>query len=105
MDLTKDESVGTLRVSLTVEDRRVVIAVEDTGIGIEDGETKQLFEPFYTTKNTGTGLGLAICSQIVNDHGGEISVVNNQWGGASFFVTLPVDEEDSNNGANSGRRR
>ncbi len=103
MDLTKDEPVGTLRASLTVENGRVVIAVEDTGVGIVEGETKQLFEPFYTTKNNGTGLGLAICSQIVNDHGGEISVANNQWGGASFFVTLPVDEEDSTNGANTGR--
>jgi two-component system C4-dicarboxylate transport sensor histidine kinase DctB len=71
----------------------VVIAVHDTGHGIE--EPDKLFEPFYTTKRPGegVGLGLAISSGIVSDLGGRLTARNGELGGAVFEVRLPALEE------------
>lgn len=68
----------------------VVIAVRDTGHGIEKPE--QLFEPFYTTKKPGegVGLGLAISSGIVTDLGGRLTARNGETGGAVFEIRLPA---------------
>ena len=71
----------------------VVIAVRDSGHGIE--EPDKLFEPFYTTKKPGegTGLGLAISSGIVSDLGGRLVARNGEIGGAVFEIRLPAVEE------------
>ncbi len=68
------------------------IMVADTGNGIEDELMSRIFDPFFTTKEPGkgTGLGLSISYGIIQDHGGKIWAENNEWGGASFFVELPV---------------
>ena len=68
------------------------MAVSDNGPGISDEQMKRIFEPFVTTKETGSGLGLSICQRIVKAHGGEITVVNQKSGGASFVVWLPDSE-------------
>jgi signal transduction histidine kinase len=67
----------------------VVIAVEDSGIGIEGGGSKHIFEPFFTTKSTGTGVGLTICRVILEAHGGSLEASPNKPYGAVFKVTLP----------------
>ncbi|CTQ31857.1 C4-dicarboxylate transport sensor protein DctB [Jannaschia rubra] len=68
----------------------VVLAVRDTGHGLDQPE--KLFEPFYTTKKPGEGigLGLAISSGIVNDLGGRLTARNSARGGAVFEVRLPA---------------
>ena len=70
----------------------VMVAVEDTGIGIPRADQTRIFEPFYTTKppGRGTGLGLSICYGIVADHGGRIEVDSAPGHGATFRVCLPV---------------
>ncbi|WP_299817261.1 ATP-binding protein [uncultured Jannaschia sp.] len=75
---------------LLSEGEEVVLAVRDTGHGLQDPE--KLFEPFYTTKKPGegVGLGLAISSGIVNDMGGRLTARNAMKGGAVFEVRLPV---------------
>jgi PAS domain S-box-containing protein len=72
------------------EDRspRVVIEVEDTGVGIAPEVRKRIFEPFFTTKSLGSGLGLATCYSIVRKHGGTIDVVSEPGKGATFIVSL-----------------
>ena len=52
----------------------------------------KIFDPFFTTKgpDQGTGLGLFIAYGIIKDHGARIWAENNEWGGASFFIRLPV---------------
>jgi signal transduction histidine kinase len=81
---------GTLRLSLTQkESKDVIIRVSDTGMGIPSGTESKIFDPFFTTKERGTGLGLSIAHAVIKNHGGTISVVNNDGGGTTFVLTLP----------------
>lgn len=71
----------------------VAIAVQDSGIGIDEKNADRLFDPLYTTKAEGLGMGLAIARTIVEAHGGRLGVASNPEGGATFRFTLPVDPE------------
>ncbi|CUH28350.1 C4-dicarboxylate transport sensor protein DctB [Jannaschia seosinensis] len=88
LDAMGDVDDPELDILLTAGEE-VVLAVRDTGHGIDAPE--QLFEPFYTTKKPGegVGLGLAISSGIVNDLGGRLTARNAHQGGAVFEVRLP----------------
>ncbi|HEY0378778.1 MAG TPA: ATP-binding protein [Pyrinomonadaceae bacterium] len=66
--------------------------ITDRGVGIDDRTRAHLFEPFFTTKKRGTGLGLAIVKQIVEQHGGSISVESAPGEGTSFTVDLPLKQ-------------
>jgi signal transduction histidine kinase len=68
----------------------VEILVKDNGTGIKQTDRKQLFVPFYTTKDRGLGLGLTICSAIVRKHGGTINLRNDETGGAVVEISLPA---------------
>jgi C4-dicarboxylate-specific signal transduction histidine kinase len=74
----------------TIEDGFVEGIVSDQGRGITPDQQGRLFEPFYTTKEHGLGLGLSICSTIINSHGGDLRIVNNETGGARAVFVLPV---------------
>ncbi|MFL9899398.1 PAS domain S-box protein [Paraburkholderia fungorum] len=67
----------------------VVVAVRDSGAGIQEANLPQLFEPFFTTRSSGMGMGLAISSSIVEAHRGQIWASNNPEGGATFSFSLP----------------
>lgn len=70
----------------------VTVRVSDTGAGVPEHVLAKIFEPFFTTKQVGkgTGLGLSISYGIVKDYGGSIHALNNETGGATFYVRLPV---------------
>ncbi len=80
----------TLR-QITAEDR-VIIQVDDTGQGIDPTIAERLFEPFATTKppGEGTGLGLAITRRIMQDHGGDVTLVPLAAGGTRAELSLPL---------------
>ena len=71
----------------------VQVIISDTGTGIDDSHMDKVFDPFFTTKDPGqgTGLGLFISYSIIHEHAGRIWAENNERGGASFFIELPVD--------------
>lgn len=69
---------------------QVNIKFEDTGRGIDPGRLDRIFEVYYTSKSTGTGLGLPIAQQIVEKHGGVISVESTPGEGTAFTLTLPA---------------
>lgn len=85
---------GTLRIATehrpAAGDFRVV--VEDNGAGMDETVRKAIFNPYFTTKPNGTGLGLAIVHQIVEGHGGSVSVRSAPGAGAAFTIHLPVQK-------------
>ena len=69
---------------------RLLLAVEDAGLGVEPEKMDRLFSPFYTTKPDGMGMGLSICRSIVDAHGGELRAARNVGPGMTFEFTIPV---------------
>jgi C4-dicarboxylate-specific signal transduction histidine kinase len=67
----------------------VIIAVEDSGPGIDPKDADRIFDAFFTTKPQGMGMGLSICRSIVESHGGRLSASARRPHGSIFYVTLP----------------
>ena len=64
--------------------------LEDTCGGIDEEDLDKIFDPFFTRREQGTGLGLAIVHRAIEAHGGHITANNNQVGGTTFTLTLPL---------------
>jgi PAS domain S-box-containing protein len=80
-----------LRVSTqTDEHGTVIIAVTDTGTGLDPAKVDCIYDPFFTTKPEGMGMGLSICRSIVEAHGGRLWASPNLPYGSVFRFTLPV---------------
>ena len=92
---------GTVTVHLTGDSRKAVLTVRDTGIGIPEKDVAHIFDRFYRVDKArsratgGTGLGLSIVRQMVQLHGGEITVESAAEKGSTFTVTLPVRKGDA----------
>jgi len=69
------------------------IRFRDDGVGIPPADLRNLFIPFFTTKEKGTGLGLAISQRIIENHGGTIEVRSQPASGSTFTVLLPVEAD------------
>ena len=80
---------GEISISVSSDDRDVVVSFRDNGAGMSDETIKRLFAPYRTTKSGGTGLGLMLSQRIVRSHGGAIEVASRQGEGSSFAVRLP----------------
>src|SRR5262249_31628783 len=80
---------GEVMLDTTASGRMVEIDVVDSGPGVPPDLRERIFEPFFTTRSRGTGLGLAIARQIVEAHGGRLTVSDGERGGARFALTLP----------------
>ncbi|MBN9327924.1 MAG: hypothetical protein J0I87_13560, partial [Cellulomonas sp.] len=78
----------------SVDDDRVQLAVQDTGVGIPPEHLPHVFEKFFRipdqARSHGTGLGLAIVKEIVSAHGGEVDCESEHGRGSTFSITLPV---------------
>jgi PAS domain S-box-containing protein len=84
------ERARELTVSSTLaEPGSVLIAVEDTGTGLDPAVAERMFQPFFTTKPDGLGMGLAICRSIVEAHGGRLWVSPRDPHGADVRFTVP----------------
>jgi C4-dicarboxylate-specific signal transduction histidine kinase len=67
----------------------VLVAVQDSGVGLDPQGKEKLFDAFYTSKRVGMGMGLAISRSIVEHHGGRLWAVSNDGPGATFLFTIP----------------
>ncbi len=81
---------GALIVTLTHDTTHAHVRITDTGEGIAPENISQIFEPYFSTKETGTGLGLAIVKKAIDDHGGTINVESIPDEGTTFVVSLPL---------------
>jgi nitrogen fixation/metabolism regulation signal transduction histidine kinase len=88
VDASLTNGAKPVRVTWRSSDEDVEIVIDDSGMGVANPEN--LFVPFYTTKSAGSGIGLALAQQIARAHGGEISLVNREEGGARATVRLPL---------------
>jgi signal transduction histidine kinase len=89
---------GARELSISTEQgetRDILVAVQDSGPGIDPEHLERVFAPFYTTKTGGIGVGLSICRSIVDAHGGRLWVEANRPRGAVFQFTLPAGLGDS----------
>jgi len=75
----------------------VVVSVRDTGLGMEKEVVQNIFNPFFTTKDTGTGLGLMVSQGIVQDHEGWIEVESEIGEGSLFKIYLPAFQPEVKN--------
>ncbi|KAF0099735.1 MAG: multi-sensor signal transduction histidine kinase [bacterium] len=83
-----------IRVQTLLEGERIALTVEDNGPGFPEELRERMFEPYATTKPRGTGLGLPVVKKIVEEHHGEIEVVNLEGGGARICVRLPILDDE-----------
>jgi two-component system sensor kinase FixL len=81
--------------NVAVDDDMIEIDVSDTGSGIPDEVKQNLFQTFFTTKETGMGVGLSISRSIIEAHGGRMWAEPNASGGATFRFTLPAASSES----------
>ena len=85
-----------LKISISVKDDEsaLIIEVSDTGHGIDPDVIKQIYDPFFTTKDVGegTGLGLSISQNIIEQHHGTISVESKLGVGTTFRIELPIPD-------------
>ena len=75
---------------LTARNGRITLVFQDTGAGISPEDIKNIFSPFFTTKDIGTGLGLAITHKVITEHGGQIDVESHNGKGSLFRIYLPA---------------
>lgn len=83
-----------IQVRLSESSRHSHLSVLDRGPGMSGEVLEQALLPFYSTKRKGTGLGLALCREIVEAHGGQLSLLNRSPGGLEVRMKLPLAESD-----------
>ncbi|MEK5440720.1 HAMP domain-containing sensor histidine kinase [Fredinandcohnia sp. FSL W7-1320] len=91
---------GQINISLTNQEKNVLITISDNGLGVPEEELSAIFSRFYRVDSSrsqgGSGLGLAIAKQIIEAHGGTIWAENNSTGGLIVHFTLKKSEDDRN---------
>lgn len=89
----------TVTLSTVIQGKNIIFRVADDGRGVSPDKLNDIFDNFFTTayengdKQRGVGLGLAICKAIVQAHGGTLQAYNNEKGGATFQVELPMEDK------------
>jgi len=89
-DALLDIPAPLIKISSENRENQVMLQVKDNGPGFATNVLEKAFEPYMTTKSRGTGLGLAIVKKIVEEHNGHINIENDQSGGASVTLYLPL---------------
>jgi signal transduction histidine kinase len=71
----------------------LLVSITDAGVGLPEGWTEEIFDPFHSTKPQGTGMGLTITRSIVESYGGRVWATSSQGAGATFYFILPGQGE------------
>jgi signal transduction histidine kinase len=91
---------GDLKIQTSFENNRVLLIIEDTGIGMNEEVLEKIFTPFFTTKDVGkgTGLGLPVVHGIITSHGGSLKVKSKVGQGTRFEIQLPISNSSISEG-------
>lgn len=89
VDAMQDSDVKMLRFVTSYNQNSVSVVIKDTGSGMTIEQTRKIFDPFYTTKDSGTGLGLSVCHSIIANHQGRIEVNSKLDEGTAFMIVIP----------------
>lgn len=84
----KNQKVKVIQLSAQRHEDTILVHVKDNGPGVPQERLEQVFEPFFTTRESGLGLGLSISQRIAHSMGGSLAVVNATTGGAVFTLSL-----------------
>jgi len=98
------EGQGRITIATSLQGGLVRVEITDTGAGIPPEVMERIFETGFTTKEVGvgTGLGLSICNQIVQEHGGEITLQSEVGQGTTVTITLAADLEPTDSFCSGG---
>jgi C4-dicarboxylate-specific signal transduction histidine kinase len=89
------ETPRALLISTAQAEHGILVAMRDSGPGLDPASLEQLFNAFYTTKSGGMGMGLAICRSIIEAHEGRLFACANEPRGAVFQFTLPLQRDET----------
>jgi len=94
---------GILSITTRQTDKFVRIEIKDTGFGISQEDISKIFDAFFTTKPEACGLGLTISSEIIKNHGGNIGVESAEGKGATFYIELPLADDQMAGESSAGQ--
>lgn len=86
---------GRVQISSYTKESRVVIEIEDNGVGIPESIRGKIYAPFFTTKEKGSGVGLFIVQRVIREHSGKIDLESTEGKGSRFVVSFPLAETGS----------
>jgi C4-dicarboxylate-specific signal transduction histidine kinase len=89
------ETPRALLISTAQAEHGILVAMRDSGPGLDPASLEHLFNAFYTTKSGGMGMGLAICRSIIEAHDGQLYACANEPRGAVFQFTLPLQRDET----------
>ncbi|WP_414043578.1 ATP-binding protein [Macrococcus sp. EM39E] len=89
-DAIEENKQGIIEIKVDHTQTQAILTIRDNGVGMSEEILKQLFNPFFTTKNTGTGLGLPVTKSIIDANNGEIEVISKEGIGTTFIIKLPL---------------
>jgi signal transduction histidine kinase len=103
--LAKKPEASQLKMTISEDEGRARIKLEDSGPGMNNEVQMRLFEPFFTTKErgSGTGLGLSVALEILHSHGGDLQFESKEGRGSVFWIDLPTISDASR--ATTGRKQ
>jgi PAS domain S-box-containing protein len=98
-----EEAPRVMRITTQVDQSGyLLVAISDTGVGLNSDLHERIFDPFFTTKPDGVGLGLSICRSIIEAHGGRLWASDNTPRGCVFRFTIPTQRQDDVQYGNAG---
>mgnify|MGYP006280747615 CR=1 FL=1 len=87
------EGEGRIEIIASIAEGKVIIDISDNGAGIDEEEIDQVFDPFFTGRARGTGLGLSVCRELIELHGGTVSIRSEKGSGTVVTVKLPLERK------------
>ena len=100
--IKKQKNDGIIEITARLEDKFIVVTVNDNGTGVLEELKERIFEPGVTTKIGGFGMGLVVANELIASHGGYLKNIQPGYlGGATFEMSLPIHKGEITNDTNN----